>query len=69
MFYWVCVEDTPVALPTSDVDAAKRLALDYIDINASARVYIDVHSRNSTMTRLEYDPATGAWIKIDAPVT
>jgi hypothetical protein len=65
MFYLVCVNDLPVALPTSDVEAAKKLALDHIDADASARVYIDVHSRDSSMTKLRYDPASGAWIKTD----
>lgn len=65
MFYWVCVNDMPVALPTSDVEAAKRLALDHIDADASARVSIDVHSRDAAMKKLEYDPASGAWIKTD----
>jgi hypothetical protein len=66
MFYWVCVNDMPVALPTSDVEAAKKLALDHIDADASARVYIDVHTRDSSMTKLRYDPASGAWIRTDA---
>ena len=38
MFYWVCVNDKPVALPTGDVKSAKQLALDYIGADPSARV-------------------------------
>jgi hypothetical protein len=65
MFYWVCVNDMPVALPTSDVEAAKKLALDHIDADASARVYIDVHARGASMTKLRYDQESGGWIRTD----
>ena len=66
MFYWVCVNDKPVALPTGDVESAKRLALDHIGADPSARVQIDVYSRNSDAAKLRYDSTTARWIDSDA---
>jgi hypothetical protein len=65
LFYWVCVNERPVDLPTSDVEAAKQLALDHIRADASAHVAIDVHSRDAAMTKLLYDPDVGDWVSVD----
>jgi hypothetical protein len=67
MLYWVCVNDTPVALPTKDIEAAKQLAFDHISADTSARVQIDVYPGNSTpTTKLRYDFASREWISSDA---
>jgi hypothetical protein len=65
MFYWVCVNERPVDLPTEDIEAAKQLALDHIRADISALVEIDVHSRDATLTKLLYDHDMGEWIEID----
>ena len=66
MFYWVCVNDKPVALPTASVESAKQLALEHILSDAGARVQIDVYGDAKPTSKLRYDARSREWFLSDA---
>jgi hypothetical protein len=66
MLFWVCVDDTPVALPTRDARAAEELALDHMNADPSTNVEIDVYGDSRPMMKLRYDLATARWVGVDA---
>jgi hypothetical protein len=66
MFYWVCVNDKPVALPTASAESAKQLALEQIRSDSSARVQIDVYGESKPSSKLRYDARSRQWVMSDA---
>jgi ribosomal protein L16/L10AE len=67
MLYWVCVDNRPVDLPTRDIEAAKRLALEHMTSDLAAHVQIDVYPGDSAPSRkLRYDPSEEIWVNSDA---
>ena len=67
MYYWVCVDEQPVDLPTRDIEAAKRLLLERMNAAPGVTVSIDVYPGGpKPMRKLRYDPDTELWVMGDA---
>lgn len=69
MKFLITLDGKPVGKPYFDIDEAKKLVVEHMEVDREANIQIDVYPDGlAPMTALRYNPRTKEWRTLVLPV-